>query len=172
MVGLAQARELLGTVSEGGDPRPERREANLLRHTNTVETVAKRFIEQDAKRTVASWQNIQRVLDLHVVPHLGSTPIRDVRRGDVHALLDELVAGDKVGTTREVCKHLSRMFNWAVDRELIGDSPVHGLRRADLDPNSGLVTVWFRLLVSHYATRASKAKGLMPPRNEWRLRAL
>ena len=37
---------------------------------------------------------------------------------------------------------------------------------------SGLVTVWFRSLVSHYAILASKAKGLMPPRYEWRLRAL
>ena len=36
----------------------------------------------------------------------------------------------------------------------------------------GLVTVWFRSLVSHYATLASKAKGLMPPRYEWRLRVL
>lgn len=139
LLGLPQARErareLLGTVSEGRDPRPERREANLLRHTNTVETVARRFIEQDAKRTVASWQNIQRVLDLHVIPRLGTTPIRDVRRADVHALLDELVAADKVGTAHEVRKHLSRLFNWAVDRELLTDSPVHGLRRGDLDPN-------------------------------------
>jgi uncharacterized protein (DUF1697 family) len=37
---------------------------------------------------------------------------------------------------------------------------------------TGLVTVWFRSLVYHYATLASKAKGLMPPRCEWRLRAL
>jgi hypothetical protein len=85
LLGLAQARErareLLGTVSEGRDPRPERREANLLRHTNTVETVARRFIEQDAKRTVASWQNIQRVLDLHVIPRLGGgTEVGDRRR--------------------------------------------------------------------------------------------
>jgi hypothetical protein len=36
----------------------------------------------------------------------------------------------------------------------------------------GLVTVWFRSLVFHYATLASKAKGLMPPRYEWRRRAL
>lgn len=140
LLGLAQAREkareLLGTVSEGRDPRPERRAANELRHTNTVETVAKRFIEQDAKRTVASWQNIQRVLDLHVIPRLGATPIRDVRRSDVHELLDELVSADKVGTAREVRKHLSRLFNWAVDRELLTDSPVHGLRRGDLDPNA------------------------------------
>jgi len=140
LIGLAQAREkareLLGPVSEGRDPRPARREANLLRHTNTVETVAKRFIEQDAKRTVTSWKNIERVLDLHVIPRLGMTPIRDVRRADVHELLDELVAANKVGTAREVRKHLSRLFNWAVDRELLTDSPVHGLRRGDLDPNA------------------------------------
>jgi hypothetical protein len=30
----------------------------------------------------------------------------------------------------------------------------------------GLVTVWFRSLAYHYATFASKAKGLTPPRYE------
>lgn len=78
----------------------------------------------------------KRVLDRHVIPRLGKTPIRDVRRADVHELLDELVAANKVGTAREVRKHLSRLFNWAVDRELLTDSPVHGLRRGDLDPNA------------------------------------
>jgi hypothetical protein len=39
-------------------------------------------------------------------------------------------------------------------------------------PRNGLVTVWFRSLVFHYATLASKAKGLMPPRYECRRRAL
>lgn len=131
-----QARELLEAVSEGRDPRDERREANLLRHTNTVETVATRFIEQDAKRTVASWEKIKRTLDLHVIPVIGSKPIRDIRRADVHELLDELVAADKVGTAREVRKHLSRLFNWALDRELLTDNPVHGLKRGDLDPNA------------------------------------
>jgi hypothetical protein len=37
---------------------------------------------------------------------------------------------------------------------------------------NGLVTVWFRSLVSCYATLDSNDKGLMPPRYEWRLRAL
>jgi transposase len=37
---------------------------------------------------------------------------------------------------------------------------------------AGLVTVWFRSLVSCYATLDSNAKGLMPPRYEWRLRGL
>ncbi len=139
LLGLGKAREqargLLGTVSEGRDPRPERREANLLRLTNTVETVARRFIEQDAKRTVENWRKIERTLELHVFPHFGSRPIRDVRRSDIHELFDNLVALGRLGTAREVRKHLSRLFNWAVDRELVPDSPVHGLRRGDLDPS-------------------------------------
>ncbi len=130
-----RARELLQVVSEGRDPRPEIREQNLIRHTNTVEAVKRRFIEQDAMRTVASWRNMQRVLDLHVVPTLGDRPIRDIRRSDVHELLDGIVASGRVGTAREVRKHLSRMFNWAVDREIMPNNPVHGMERRDLAPN-------------------------------------
>jgi integrase len=122
-------------VSEGRDPRLEIREQNLHRYANTVEAVTRRFIEQDAKRTVASWHRIERCLELHVFPALGGRPMRDIRRADVHALLDELVAQERVGTAREVRKHLSRLFNWAVDREIVPDSPLHGLRRGDLDPD-------------------------------------
>jgi hypothetical protein len=46
------------------------------------------------------------------------------------------------------------------------------LHATEAAKRNGLVTVWFRSLVSHYATLASKAKGLMPPRYEWRLRTL
>jgi hypothetical protein len=48
----------------------------------------------------------------------------------------------------------------------LNGSPSHAARQF------GLVTVWFRSPVYHYATLASKAKGLMPPRYEWRRRAL
>ncbi len=105
-----EARKILETVSEGRDPQPERREQNLIRHTNTVEAVTRRFIEQDARRTVASWRRIEQCLELHVLPELGSRPIRDIRRADVHALLDALVANARVGAAREVRKHLSRLF--------------------------------------------------------------
>ena len=58
--------------------------------------------------------------------------------------------------------------------ELGFDLGVTGFSVPELDiiMTTGLVTVWFRSLVSHHATLASKAKGLMPPKYEWRLRAL
>ena len=132
-----QARGYLETVDLGHDPREELRDQNLIRHTNTVEAVMRRFIEKDAKRTVASWQRIERCLALHVLPVLGDRPIRDVRRGDVHDLLDAMVEDEGAGTgaAREVRKHLHKMFEWALDREIIESNPAHKLKRNDLAPN-------------------------------------
>ncbi|MCT8988859.1 site-specific integrase [Chelativorans sp. SCAU2101] len=129
-----QARDLMQAASEGRDPRGERREENLIRHTNTFEAVRKRFIDR-IKPNVQAWKNVERVLKLHVEPHWKDKPLRDIRRAHVHEVLDALIAEGKVGTAREVKKHLSRLFNWAVDREIIVDNPVHGLKRDELGPN-------------------------------------
>jgi integrase len=130
-----KAREHLRAASEGRDPRPTLREQHIVRHTNTFDVVLTRFLEREIKPKVSAWRNVERVLKHHVEPHWASTPVRDIRRSDVHERLDALVEAGKVGTAREVRKHLSRFFNWAVDRELITSSPVHELRRSDLEPN-------------------------------------
>jgi integrase len=127
-----QARDILSAALEGRDLRDERRAQNLLRATNTVESVTERFIRLYARPNVKSWRNIERVLNLHVMPHWGDRIMRDIRRGDVHELLDRLVAAGKTGTAREVRKHLSSLFNWAVDREIVPDNPLYGMTRADL----------------------------------------
>ena len=132
-----EARVHMVTVSEGHDPREELREQHLIRNSNTVEAVARRFIETDVKRTVATWQRIERCLALHVLPTLGDRPIRDIGRGDVHDLLDAVggEGGAGAGAAREVLKHLHRFFDFALDRELIGSNPAHKLKRKDLKPN-------------------------------------
>ena len=127
-----QARDILSAALEGRDLRDERRAKNLLRAANTVESVTERFIRLHARPNVKSWRNIERVLNLHVLPQWGDKVMRDVRRADVHQLLDGLIAEDKTGTAREVRKHLSSLFNWAVDREIVPDNPIYGMTRADL----------------------------------------
>ena len=87
-------------------------------------------------RTIASWQKVERALQLHVVPQLGDRPIADIRRADVHEIIDALVARDRVGTAREVRKQLNRVFNWAADREIIAVNPLSGMKRADLARNT------------------------------------
>ncbi len=127
-----RAREILMAALEGRDLRDERRAQNFLRAANTLESVTERFIRLHAKPNVKSWRNIERVLGLHVLPHWRDRVMKDIRRSDVHQLLDGLVAAGKVGTAREVRKHLSSVFNWAVDREIVTDNPVYGMTRADL----------------------------------------
>ncbi len=51
-------------------------------------------------------------------------------------------------------------------RKNSNEKPLKTLRIFCEGEQTGLVTVWFRSLVFHYATLASKAKGLMPPRYE------
>ena len=138
-VGVKEAREkaraLLEIVSEGRDPRPERIEAHRARRDNTVSEVAKRFIEQDAKKTVASWRRIERTLEMHVLPTIGDRPIRDIGRADVHELLDGLVEENKAGAAAGVLKHTRRLFEFALDRELVDRNPARGLKRNDLKTN-------------------------------------
>ncbi len=134
-IGVAAAREEAGRIIrqalEGKDPRPERRDANLLRHTNNVEAVSKRMIEL-AKKQVETWPRMEQVLRDYVWPTLGSRPIGDVTQADIHKLLDDLVSTDRHGTAREVRKMMSRLMNYAAEKSLVPASPMAGMKRRDL----------------------------------------
>jgi integrase len=75
------------------------------------------------------------VLRLHVKPHWNEKRLHEIRRADIHEILDGLVARGLTATGSEVRKHLSRFFNWAIDRELIDQNPIQGLKRSDLGSN-------------------------------------
>ncbi len=125
-MGLSEARdkakEILDQVSRGNDPRPERRE----RKTNTLASVGRRL---------NTTEKAARVLERHVYPVLGHRPISDIRRADIHELLDDIVDDGLVGTARECRKHLSRLFNMAVDRELVSGNPASRMDRPEKASN-------------------------------------
>lgn len=135
VVGLAaarkEARAFMEKVLEGVDPAPEMRSAITTRFVNSVEAVSKRMIDF-IKKDVESWGKIEQTLRDHVWPTLGARPIADVTHAQIHELLDDLVARGRVGTAREVRKHLSRLLNYAVQRGLIQSSPLAHMKRADL----------------------------------------
>jgi integrase len=130
-----RAREIMLAASHGHDARRERMEVNRKRHQNTFDSTFERFIEREIKPSITSWKNVERVLRLHVKPHWNEKRLHEIRRADIHEILDGLVARGLTATGSEVRKHLSRFFNWAVDRELISENPIQGLRRTDLGSN-------------------------------------
>ena len=139
LVGITAAREraqeILRQVAEGHDPRPDLQRAREIRLTNTVEAVARRFHEAHARRN-ASGHLARRTIELHALPTLGDRPMRDVTRGDISQLLDDLVAQDMIGAARETRKHLSTLFNWALDRDIVATNPVPRVgKNSPLRPN-------------------------------------
>jgi len=62
--------------------------------------------------------------------------IADIRRSEIHEIMDDLVASGRIGTAREVRKQMSRIFNWAADREIIESNPLSGMKRTDLARNT------------------------------------
>jgi len=128
----ARAAKVLQQAMDGKDTRVELVEATTARTANSFEAIARQFIEQDAKPNIASWSKIERSFELHVFPKWEMRPIGELRRRDVHELLDGLAEKGALGTARDVRKHLSRLFNWAVDREIVTESPMTGLKRKDL----------------------------------------
>jgi integrase len=112
----------------GRDPRAEEKARKL----HTFGAVAESFMELVAMKTIDSWKNIRGSLDRHLLPAWGDHPIGEIRRRDVHALIDGIVKKGKLGAAREARKHTSRIFGWAFDRELVETNPAYHLRRDDL----------------------------------------
>ena len=119
----------------GIDPRVQRLEKNLIRHSSTFDKVSERFVTQELKPSIKKWADVQSLLKRYVEPEWAACR-QDLRRSHVHELFDQFVEDDRVAIAIEVRKHLSRFFNWAVDRELVaGGNPLVGMKRGDLKAN-------------------------------------
>jgi integrase len=129
-VSLADARELASegrrSVAKGGDPASEKRAA---REALTVGELAEKYIELHAKPTKKSWAEDQRQLDADVLPRWKHRPAADITRRDVRELLDAIVGRGAVVAANRMRALLSRMFNFAVERELLDHSPVVGVTK-------------------------------------------
>ncbi len=104
------ARQLAGKAAGGSDPLADkRREALAQREArqkarnarqNTVSGLAARFLDQHVKPHNRSASEYERILNRYVRPVWGSRPVTDIRRADVVALLDGIVAGTGPGTAK------------------------------------------------------------------------
>jgi hypothetical protein len=73
-------------------------------------------------------RDLRGILNHHVVPSLGQMPLRDVRRQDVQALVDRLVAdGLSQSRIRSVVSALRALYGYAIERGQVEFNPVDGL---------------------------------------------
>ena len=113
-------------IAEGRDPGHERQEARA----DTVESVAAQFIERYSRRhnrprTVAT---NEAMLRRHVLPRWRGRTVHDIKRRDVVDLVDSVAREHPIAANR-VLAVVSKMFNWALECDIIETSPCAGVRR-------------------------------------------
>ena len=94
----------------------------------TIDTLVEEYLEKYARPRKRSADRDEALLRRNVLPSWGTRKASSIRRADVATLLDQIVAGGARVPANRTHAVLSRMFNWAVERQLVETNPVTGLR--------------------------------------------
>jgi len=126
---LALARKLaqqaLDSAAEGGDPAAQKKVARRNRGNDLFGEVTERFLRRGKTPNGRPWREsyareLKRLLQKDVLPAWGGRRIQDITRHDVRDLLDRL---EGISANR-VLAAVRRVFNWAVETDLLTSSPV------------------------------------------------
>jgi integrase len=147
MHGLQEARawalELGGLVAKGEDPagaKANARAAQRAERTAAEEPAAAdpdsvaAVVDLFLRRHVARVQNARsaaesrRLLDKFVLPAWRDRKLADIRRRDVHDLLDSIVDGGAPTSANRTLSLLKVLWSFALDREIASASPVAGFK--------------------------------------------
>ena len=116
-------------VEEGEDPAEDSVATNTAtRKAPTISQLAKDYIEMYAKPHKKSWKEDKRILDFDVLPRWKTKRVKAVKRRDVLALLDEIVARGAPVQANRTLATIRRMFNFAIDRDILKSSPCHRIK--------------------------------------------
>jgi integrase len=124
-----EAREALRLVEKGQDPALVKAEAKrVLQHPDTIEAVVSKFIERHAKPNNKTWREVQLMFRHHVLPDWGKRDIRSITRRDVIDLIDDVTDRTSPVRANRILANVRKLFGWAVERDIIGASPVTGVK--------------------------------------------
>lgn len=121
-------------MAEGNDPAVEKAVSKAAsrkpKDHELVEIVVERFLDRHArpKTREATFRETKRILEKEVVGRWRGKPLSIITRGDIHALLDEIVdRGSPIAANRSLGA-IRPLFRWAVERDIIKTSPCEGVR--------------------------------------------
>jgi integrase len=128
-ISLSDARRLAGkimvAVAEGGDPHADRL---ALRGRGSFEQVAKRYLEEHARKRNKSWRQADALVARYLLPRWAKLDIGNIRRPDVKAAMAAIAAPV---LANQVLAAASAIFTWAVRQEIIATNPCSGVERND-----------------------------------------
>lgn len=130
-VARRRALEVIEMAADGEDYLEKRQEEASGRSARSVEALIDRFIDEYAKRKgredlARNWLTKPELDKWH------GRELAQITRSDIHLVLDRVAVERGKAAVIEMRKHLSKLFHWAVDRELIASNPITRLDRDEV----------------------------------------
>ena len=125
-----QAERVIKDASKGissKDREVEERRKVQARRRNIFQSVAEEFMTDHAKN-LRTKDEMQRILNVDVLPSWGDKPIASITRADVKALIREKARTAPIAANR-LLGVIGKIFSWALDEEIIDASPAVRIKR-------------------------------------------
>jgi integrase len=119
-----RAKRLAAQVLDGADPSAIRRTERQERVDLAFDAYVSRFLELQMEHRAPRFRELtSAILRVHVTPRLRDKALPAITKGDVVHVLDGLPAG-QIALRRNTFAILRLLFNWAVNRGDIAQSPI------------------------------------------------
>ena len=110
----------------GHDPATAKQER---RDAGTFAELAQEYLERHAKKTKRSWKEDQRIITVNLLPAWRDIKVADLKRRDVRALVEGIADCDAPVMANRVLALVSKMLNFALERDWIEANPAAHIRR-------------------------------------------
>jgi integrase len=117
------AAEMALAVARGGDPGAEKK---AKRNESTFADVARRYVDEHAKKHNKSWGQADTLIRRFAIPRWGKLQAAAITRTDVKALMGTIKAPI---VANQALAAISAVFAWAVREEVVTNNPARGVAR-------------------------------------------
>jgi integrase len=152
-----RARKMAAQVEAGINPIEARDLERETAPTRTFAALAARYLKEHAERhkRPRSAEEDRRNFALHVLPKWSRRDFRTIRRADVIELIESIVSDGKHTTANRVHSLISKIFNFAVEADLLDTNPAARLKKRGVEKSRKRVlddqevtTFWHGIVLS------------------------
>jgi integrase len=130
-----RARQMAAQVEAGINPIEARTTERETAHTRAFAALAARYLKEHAERFKRrrSVEEDRRNLAVHILLRWGKRDFRNIRRADVIELIEGIVSTGKHVAANRVHSLVSKIFNFAIDADLLETNPAARLRKRGVE---------------------------------------